>query len=75
MHLSLLSDASVSHDAAFANGRSSAHTVGPAHREGVMRGLLFLAAISIPLCLALVTGHARLADASAGYAQTFEAQR
>ena len=71
MHSSLLSDASVSREG-FAAPRAA---VGRAHRDGVVRGLLFLAAISVPLCLAIVTGHARLADASAGYAQSFDAQR
>ncbi len=73
MHLSLLSDASVSREGFAASAPRAA--LGRAHRDGVLRGLLFLAAISVPLCLAIVTGHARLADASAGYAQSFDAQR
>lgn len=72
MHLSLLSDASVTRES-FASATQT--PVGRAHRNGVLRGLLFLAAISVPLCLAVVTGHKPLSDASAGYAQTFEAQR
>lgn len=73
MHLSLLSDASVSNKR-FAPTAAPAQ-VGRAHRDGVLRGVLFLAAISVPLSLAIVTGHAHLADASSGYGQSFEAQR
>ena len=73
MHLSLLSDASVSRDGFAANAPRAPH--GRAHLEGVMRGLVFLAAISVLLCLAIVTGHAQPRDASAGYAQSFDPQR
>ena len=73
MHLSLLSDASVTHEGFAAV--SPQGSPGRAHRQGVLRGLLFLAAISVPLCLALLTGHAHPADASTGYAQSFDAQR
>lgn len=72
MHLSLLSETPATHHAV-AGERTNSR--GRAHRDGLVRGIVFLAAISIPLCLAIVTGHARLADASAGYAQSFDAQR
>ena len=72
MHLSLLSETPVTHNVLASEQTQSR---GRAHRDGLVRGILFLAAISIPLCLAIMTGHSRLTDASAGYAQSFDAQR
>jgi hypothetical protein len=53
MHLSLLSDAPASGGDVTANAPRAPH--GRAPLEGVMRGIVFLAAISVPLCLAIVT--------------------
>ena len=66
MHLSLLSDTG------FAHQHSDERALGRAHRDGVLRGLAFLAVIAVPFGLAVVTGHAGHRDPSAGYAQSFE---
>ena len=66
MHLSLLSDTG------FAHQHRTERSLGRAHRDGLLRGLAFLAIIAVPFGLAVATGHAGHRDASAGYAQTFE---
>ena len=66
MHLSLLSDTG------FAHQHRTERALGRAHRDGLLRGLAFLAVIAVPFGLAILTGHARHHDASAGYAQSFD---
>lgn len=65
MHLSLLSDTS------FANQHRTERALGRAHRDGLLRGLAFLAVVAVPFVLAVATGHAGHRDPSAGYAQSF----
>ena len=74
MHLSL-------HTGGFLSGRRGnadqplqLAACGRAHREGLIRGLLFMAAIAIPFCLAVATGHGVHHDPSGGYAQAFAEQ-
>ena len=66
MHLSLLSDTGFAHQ--YRNERA----LGRAHRDGLLRGLAFLAVIAVPFGFAVATGHAGHRNPSAGYAQSFE---
>lgn len=65
MHLSLLSDTG------FAHQHRTERALGRAHRDGLLRGLAFLAVIAVPFALAIATGYAAHRNPSAGYAQSF----
>ena len=74
MHLSLLSDGLLS-DRTETAGQPRLNLSARAHREGLVRGLLFMAAIAIPFCLAVATGGGVHHDPSSGYAQAFADER
>ncbi len=74
MHLSLLSD-SVFSDRIDAEPTMQPTSNGRAHRDGLVRGLLFMVAVAIPFCLAVATGHSAQTHPSSGYAQSFADER
>ena len=59
MHLSLLSDTGSSRDTSTGYDEPTlVRSLGRPHLDGLIRGLAFLAAIALPLSLAIATGHA-----------------
>jgi len=79
MHFSLSDTVTSSEPGASERLERSAHrnasVIGRTHRDGLIRGLLFIAAISLPLGLAIATGYAGHHHPSAGYAQAFDTPR
>ncbi len=68
MHLSFLSDAFVSDSLDDAGPRfSSPRTAGQVHRDGVVRGIIFLVVLALPFGVAF--GASALEQAHAGHQQ------
>ena len=66
MHLSLLSDSFMSDRLRDGGAPIGGTSLGPTHKAGVMRGLIFMGAIAIPFALAYASGHRDVTDAPVG---------